>query len=183
MPKKKSEYQIAFGGLKNGWHDFQFDIEKKFFDEVGSEEAIEGFELVADCKFEKQSTLLILEAKLQGSLTLSCDRCLIEYQHPVEIEERVVIKFASVSEQVNTEDLIEIPFGSHQLDLHQFLYELILLSLPMKRVKPNCNETKDTCDIVVLEKLEAFNTQEEEIKNKEIDQQWAALKNIKFNPN
>jgi uncharacterized protein len=183
MPKKKNEYQIEFGGLKAGWHNFEFDIEKTFFDQISEEEEIENFQLHADCKLEKQSTLLVLEVKLTGFLSLSCDRCLIDYQHPVEIEERVVVKFASVTEQINTEELIEIPFGAHNLNLQQFFYEMILLSLPMKRVRPDCKNSAATCDIEVLNKLADFKTEEEEIKSKETDQKWAALKNIKFNPN
>ncbi len=183
MPKKKSEYQIEFGGLKPGWHDFNFDIRKSFFDEMSSDEEMNDFQLVANCKLEKQSTLLVLNVQLNGALQLSCDRCLIDYEQPVLLEESVVIKFASVSEQINTEDLIEIPFGAHQFNLEQFFYELILLSLPMKRIKPNCKNNTETCDVNVLNKLEAFKTEEEEIKNKETDQTWAALKNIKFNPN
>ncbi len=183
MPKKKSEYQIEFGGLKPGWHDFNFELNKSFFDEMSSEEEIDGFHLLANCKLEKQSTLLVLEVQLNGALHLSCDRCLIAYQQPIQLEERVVIKFASVSEQINTEDLIEIPFNAHQFNLEQFFYELILLSLPMKRIKPNCKNSAETCDIDVLNQLNQFKTEEEEIKNKETDQTWAALKNIKFNPN
>jgi uncharacterized protein len=183
MPKKKNDYQIEFGGLKSGWHDFDFEINQTFFEEISSEEEIENFQLRADCRLEKQSTLLVLEVKLTGHLDLSCDRCLIDFKHAVNIEDRVVVKFASLTEQVNTEELIELPFNAHQLNLHQFFYELILLSIPMKRVKSDCNNSANTCDINVLNKLEDFKTEEEEIKNIETDQKWAALKNIKFNPN
>jgi uncharacterized protein len=183
MPKKKNAYQIEFGGLKNGWHDFQFDINETFFDEDRkSEMELSIFHFSIDCRLEKQSTLIVLELSLKGYLDLSCDRCLIAYKHPIQHEERMVVKFASVSEQVHTEELIEIPFGEHQLKLDHVFYEMLLLALPMKRIKPDCKSNAKTCDINVLKKLEDF-IPEEKNDNTDPDSPWSVLKNIKFNQN
>jgi DUF177 domain-containing protein len=76
------------------------------------------------------------------------------------------------------DDIITIAANEHELDLSQYIYEYITLSLPIKRVHPEDEKGNSTCNKEVLKKLEKFLIEEE---NKNTDPRWNGLKNIKLN--
>ncbi|WP_372651771.1 DUF177 domain-containing protein, partial [Draconibacterium sp.] len=71
----KSKYNIEFKGLKEGLHDYQFEVNDKFF--VHFEESlVDNGEVSVKVEHEKRSAFLKLSFALEGWLELVCDRCL-----------------------------------------------------------------------------------------------------------
>ena len=167
------EYIIPIKGLKEGVHDFKFNINKKFFDhydflEVGESDAKVNVELTIS------PYVLTFKINISGYITLACDRCLDEYKEYINIDNTLFGKITK--EEDFDEDIISISEDENEIDLSQYIYEFINLGLPTKRVHPLNNDGESTCNIKMIEKLETFYHKVEE---KEIDHRWSKLKNLK----
>ncbi len=165
-------YTIPVSGLKEGCHTIDFEINKEFFEKFEESEVKEG-SLIASVDIDKRTTHADLIIRISGSVRLCCDRCLEMFSHPVDCENRLLIKFGK-SLEYSDPDVLSISADEHELDLAQHLYEFIHLALPIRRVHPDDNEGNSTCDQVMLKKLEEFII-EDEIKD---DPRWDELKRL-----
>lgn len=167
-----SSYTILLGGLKEGHHTIDFEIDKEFFEQFEESEVKEG-SLIADIEMDKRSTHLDLVIRISGSVRISCDRCLEMFFQPVSSENRLLIKYGKSVEDIDP-DILSVPIDEHELDLQQQIYELILLALPIRRVHAADKNGKSTCDPVMLKKLEELQVEEE----KDNDPRWDELKKL-----
>lgn len=168
-------YKIPFSGLKEGRHYFDFEIDNKFFENFEESEVREG-NLKANVTLDKRSTHLDLAISINGSVRISCDRCLGMFSYPINSENRLLVKFGKNIEEIDP-DILYLPYGENELDLQQHLYEFVLLALPIKRVHPNDSEGNSTCDPVMLKKLDELKIEEES----DTDPRWDELKKLMNN--
>jgi len=91
----------------------------------------------------------------------------------------MVVKFGEELNDDNDEILI-IPHGEHQINVSQFIYEMIVLSIPRKKIHPGINDGTLKSDI--LEKLEELKPKEKKNLN-EIDPRWEDLKKLLIDKN
>ena len=68
-------YDIPWKGLSNGCHDFNFEIDDRFFGEFG-DSGIQGGRMKAEVRMEKSAAMLLLHVTIKGEVTVECDRCL-----------------------------------------------------------------------------------------------------------
>ena len=167
--KALKEYVIPFVGLKEGEHDYAFDIDAKFFESFDNSEIIKA-DVHVDILLEKQERMLIFNFKTNGNIVIPCDRCLADLVAPVKGDDRLIVKFGQEYEE-ESDEVIVIPEKESHIDLSNFIYEFIMLKLPIQRVHP---EGEGLCDEEVIEKLD-------EHKEAEIDPRWEALKQLKEN--
>jgi uncharacterized protein len=167
-----SSYTILLGGLKEGHHTIDFEIDKEFFEKFEDSEVKEG-SLFANVVLDKRSTHLDMIIKVSGSVRISCNRCLEMFSQPVCSENRILVKFGKSIEDTDP-DILSVPIDEYKLDLQQQIYEFIILALPIKRVHPADKNGKNACDPVMLKKLEELIIEEE----KENDPRWDELKKL-----
>lgn len=171
---RHTPYEIPFSGLKLGKHQFDFQIDKSFFDSFNYDE-FNAADIKVSATLNKMSTMMELELKAEGWVNVACDLTSEPYNQPIKSTLELVVKFA---EEFNDEDdeILVIPFGSHQFNIAQYIYEMLVLAVPSKRVHPGIKE--GTLDSEILKKLEEL--QPKEIKNEEneIDPRWDALKGL-----
>jgi uncharacterized metal-binding protein YceD (DUF177 family) len=165
-------YTIPLSGLKEGRHTIDFEIDKKFFEKFEESEVKEG-SLVANIEMDKRSSHSDLVIRISGSVRICCDRCLEMFFHPVNCENRLLVKFEKNVNDTNP-DIISVPVDEPELDMLQHIYEFIHLALPIKRVHPDDKNGESTCDPVMLKKLDEHIV-EEEIEN---DPRWDELKKL-----
>jgi uncharacterized metal-binding protein YceD (DUF177 family) len=167
-----SSYTIPLSGLKEGHHTIDFEIDKEFFEPFEESEVKEG-SLVANIEMDKRSSHLDMLIKVSGSVRISCDRCLEMFSQTVSCENRLLVKFGKDIEDIDP-DILSLPVDAYELDLQQQIFEFVILALPIKRVHPVDKNGKNTCDPVMLKKLEKFIIEEE----KENDPRWDELKKL-----
>jgi uncharacterized metal-binding protein YceD (DUF177 family) len=165
-------YTIPLGGLKEGHHTIDFEIDKEFFEQFEESEVKDG-SLIANIEIDKRSSHLDLIIKVSGCVRISCDRCLELFSQPVLSENRLLVKFGRSIEDIDP-DILSVPVDENELDLQQPIYEFIILALPIKRVHPVDKNGNSTCDPVMLKKLEELIVEEE----KENDPRWDELKKL-----
>lgn len=170
----KSQYIIQFGGLSVGEHQFEFDITDKFFEQY-TESEITKANIHVNATLIKQNSLLQLLFDFEGTVGLSCDRCLIDYDQPISGNEKLVIKHGNPDE--SNDEILVLREGLDEVDFSQYLYEYIALAIPNRRVPCEDVDEDIKCDEETLAK---FN--ETKIDN-EPNPEWDQLKNIKFNNN
>lgn len=169
--KVTNEFLIPFLGLKNGKHQFEYQISKAFFDHFEYDE-FDSSAIKVNLVLEKQSTMLELNFKHSGTINVPCDVTNELFDMPVKGKLKLIVRFGEKFNDEN-EELLILPFGEHQVDVSQYIYEMIVLSIPLKRVSPEAKDKK------ALEKLNSIEVKDEqEVKEEEIDPRWAALKKL-----
>ena len=162
--KIQNQYIIQFGGLKEGLHDFEFQFQKKFFDEFPSMEAQDG-NLTAQVNLQKKRTFLVFKVTLSGSLKLQCDRCLEYYEQEIHFDGKFYVKFSDREDNSEeTDEVIFLNTDEQQIDLKHYFYESISLSIPYKRMHPTI-KGRPGCNNEMLKFIEDYSDtkhQEEE---------------------
>lgn len=173
----KSQYVIQFGGLPMGEHQFEFEVNEKFFEQFDDSEITKA-NIKVDVTVIKQNSLLQFLFDFEGTVNLSCDRCLINYDCPISGHEKLIVKHGSPEE--SNDELLVLHEGLDEADISQYLFEYIELSIPSRKVP--CEEEEDLgviCDEETLKKFNELKIDEEPTPN----ENWDKLKNIKFNNN
>lgn len=161
---------IPFVGLKEGLHQYSFELDASFFSQFEFSIIKDGlFQVKLD--FLKKSNLFELKFDINGEIYTSCDRCLLSLVLPASSEEELIVKFGETQFQ-ETDEILVIPHGEYELDLNEILYEFINLLMPIK-VK---HSKIEDCDQEVIKKLKKLSKKDE---NQEVDPRWAALSKFK----
>ncbi|MEW4922158.1 DUF177 domain-containing protein [Algibacter sp. 2305UL17-15] len=173
--KPLKEYTIPFVGLKVAIHDFEFKIDQTFFDYFEYED-FNAVKVAVNVALTKKETLLELHFKINGHVTINCDLTNEPYNQGIENEFDLVVKFGQEYNDENI-DILIIPHGEYEINIQQYIYELIILAVPIKRIHPGVED--GTLDSEILEKLEELSPKgEKEKTNEEIDPRWNTLKKL-----
>ena len=170
------EYLIPFVGLKIGKHQFDYQIDNTFFKNFDYDE-YNAVSVKVDIVLEKKSTMLELDFKHKGTVNVPCDVSGEEFDLPIKGKLKLLVKFGDAFNDEN-EELLILPHGEYQVNVSQYIYELIILSVPLRRVHPG---VKDGSLSDVIEKLESLSPKEnkkEEQQNNDIDPRWENLKKL-----
>lgn len=167
---KHSELIIPFKGLSIGNHHYDFVISDSFFESFEPLNIQKG-KIDLSLDFEKESGLLSLLFHFNGTVSLTCDRCLEEYDQPVADDFRLIVKFGEDYQEI-TDEIVEISITEHRFDLSQYIYEYVQLMLPLKHVHPDDALGNSTCKPEMLEKLK-------ELSKPATDPRWEALSKLK----
>ncbi len=129
------EYKIAYKGLKNGLHTFDFQVDGALFASRGNDDI-----LAASCRahveMERAERTLTLHTTVEGTVTVPCDRCLEPCEVPVHFEGDLLVRLSEEQGEYDGEVMWVSPAES-EVDLAQYLYESIVLALPYQRVHPD----------------------------------------------
>ncbi|WP_124979284.1 YceD family protein [Nonlabens xiamenensis] len=174
-------FTIAFAGLKQGEHQFKYEIHDEFFENFGYEEFHDA-SLNVTAVLDKRSTLMDLSLEAQGTVNVNCDLTNEPFDLPVEAQMELVVKFGPEFNDEN-EDLLVLPHGEFEFNIAQYVYEMIVLSIPQKRIHPGVED--GTLDSDVLDKLDELSvTIPDDQEDKEnTDPRWDALKKLKTDNN
>jgi uncharacterized metal-binding protein YceD (DUF177 family) len=172
--RKLKEFTIPFVGLKQGKHRFEYSIDNKFFEHFEYDE-FNSANLKVDLLLEKKSTMMELTFEASGTVNIQCDLTNEPYDQSLNNELFLVIKFGEEYNDDN-EELLILPHGEYEVNVQQYIYELIVLSVPSKRVHPGV--ANGTLRSDVLDKLEELSPGEKETKVEDIDPRWNKLKNL-----
>lgn len=157
-----SFYNIAFKGLSQGKHIFDFEVDDKFFAEFEGGLVEKGLVNVR-LTIEKQSSLMILWFDIKGTVNVQCDRCLEMFDQSIKSQDRIFVKFGE-KEYVDGDDVIWVGANDYQLNVSQLIYEFIGLAIPIKNNHPDDQEGNSTCDPEMIERLKNYVIREEEQK-------------------
>ena len=168
--KDLKEFNIPFVGLKEGKHLFEYKIDNTFF-ELYDYNEFEKSSIDVTLEFVKKSTLFELEFTASGSVNVPCDVTNEYFDLEITATLPLVVKFGQEYNDENEEILI-LPHEVYQFSVAQFIYEMIVLGIPNKRVHPKILD--GTMETEALEQLEI----KEEKTVETTDPRWDKLKNL-----
>lgn len=169
------EFEIAYVGLKVGKHEFNYDIDGRFFKHF-QDSPIHDCAVKVKLEFEKKETFFILNFYIDGTVQTECDRCLTPFAKEIFGDYTLYVKFAEDPSKMEPNDeVLYIARDESVIDVSQLVYEYIILCLPMQRL--GCTKPGDEpqCNKEVLKYLAQGGVR----KTEETDPRWAALKNFK----
>jgi uncharacterized metal-binding protein YceD (DUF177 family) len=169
----EKKFIIPFVGLKEGKHRFDFVVNDKFFEFYKYDEILDA-NINVGLDFVKKSTLFELHFSAKGDIKVACDVTNEHYKEPIDTTLDLVIKFGNEFNNENEEILI-IPHSEFQLDVAQFIYEMIVLAVPRKKVHPGVAD--GTLKSEILDKLKELQPKENTI-NQDTDPRWSKLKDL-----
>ncbi|MGL2993145.1 YceD family protein [Flavobacterium sp. TSSA_36] len=178
---KRKEFIIPFVGLKLGKHQFEYQINSSFF-EIFDFNEFEKSAIKVKVVLEKKANLLELDFKHKGTVQVPCDQTGEEFDLPIKGKIKLIVRFGETFNNDN-EELLILPYGEFEIDIAQYIYEMIVLSVPLRRVHPGVKD--GTLQTETLEKLKNL-TASKEVKEKNteqvskdnIDPRWDKLKQL-----
>ena len=185
----EKDFLIQFSGLKTGEHRFEYHIENDFFDLFNYDE-FNNANITIEAILLKKDTIMELFLSHKGTVNVPCDVTNENFDLPVNGSLKIIVKFGEEFNNDN-EDLLILPHKEFQFSVAQFIYEMIALSVPYKRVHPSIAQDyqteEDDLDFLDDEDLEMINednfigneeTDEHSSTNKETDPRWDELKKL-----
>ena len=145
--KNLRTFEIDIVALKSGLHSFTFHLDNSFF--AYFKEHQNGFIEKGNCNaeviLEKNEHLIRATFSINGTVELVCDRSLDEFDYEVEVEEIILYKY-SEEERELTEEIILITRRTPNINVGEFLYEFLMLDIPMKKLHPRFWEEDEYLD-------------------------------------
>ena len=169
-------FDIQFVGIKLGSHQYEYKIEQTFF-ELFEFEEYNSVDVKIKLQLEKKTTLLELQFLAEGFVNVNCDVTNKPYNQAIQSEFSLVVKFGHEYNDDN-ESILVIPHGAYEVNVAQYIYELIVLAVPQKRIHPGVED--GSLDSDILKTLEKFSPKGSKANNshKDTDPRWDSLKKL-----
>lgn len=173
---RAADFKVNIIGLSQKSHRFDFTFGDDFF-KIYGKSLLEGGQFEAQVTLDKRETLIEANFHIQGAAHLLCDRSLEPFDYPMDIDRRILFKYGE-EEMELSEEIVLITREQTALDLGKYMYELIAVDLPMKRLHPRFVDEEENAeeDIQLV-----YSSPADETKNEEdnIDPRWEKLKKLK----
>lgn len=184
---KFDQYNIQLKDFGSAKQTFEYLLENDYFAKINSPEVQKGI-LKAMVIVVKKTNLFELKINIDGKVLMPCDRCLDEMEQPIHAKDTIQVKLGdSFSEEG---DVVIIPETDGAINIAWFLYEIIVLNIPLKHIHQpgECNKMM----VVKLKKhlthkkiddedgLDDDDVGDDDMEEKSIhtDPRWDGLKNI-----
>jgi len=147
---KRRAFEIAFVGLKPGIHEFVYEIDDQFFAENG-EKDFTNCTATIKLQLDKKTSFMLLKFEIGGKADVICDRCNNTLAVDLWDEFNMVVKMVDNPDQMNEQeddpDIFYISRTESHLQVADWIYEFVSLSIPMQRMcdeqemgGPQCNK-------------------------------------------
>jgi len=168
------QFSIPFSGLADGVHEFDFQVDTKFFAAFEAS-PIKDAAIQNHLIFDKRADMMVLTFENRGTINTTCDRCLEEFDLPIDDTQSLIFKFSDDAN--NDPDVVHLPKGTKTLNAAEYIYEFIILAIPMIKTHDLADED---CDEEMLNYLDPIE-EEEDKKDEPENPIWGALKNFNNN--
>lgn len=178
-------YNVVLKDLNIETRVYEYKLDDAYFKKIDSPEVQKG-NVKAIVKAQKKNQYFELEFSLEGIVLVPCDRCLDDMEQAISYKEKLQVKFGNkFSEE---DEIVIVPEADGAINVAWFLYEFIVLNIPMKHVHApgECNKTMVTKLKRHITKSKDDNDTELEIEDdddfatddNQIDPRWEGLQNI-----
>lgn len=181
--------------MAEGTHTIEYHLGKKFFVDMESAD-IRDADLTVHLDVDHRHDLYDLRFKIDGTVTILCDRCLDEMQWPIDAAYNITVK---IGDRYNddSDDVLEIPAADRYLNVSYMIYDTVSLAVPIKHVHPmgKCNRAMSALlkkhrasdDPVAEELMEEMDrmtddsSAADDTPTDNVDPRWDALKKLTDN--
>jgi uncharacterized metal-binding protein YceD (DUF177 family) len=176
---RRREFEIAFVGLKPGVHEYNYSIDDKFF-EAFQQQDFRNCKANIKLSLDRKNSFMLLKFEIGGSLELTCDRCNNNLPFDLWDEFNITVKMVEEPELMNDQeedpDVYYISRGESHLEVANWIYEFINLSIPMQKACEYEDMSGPHCNKAAMDMLKKMEPAEEEEKANPI---WKDLEKFK----
>ncbi len=171
------KYNVDLKGLKAEPLVLEFTLDNAFFADIDGEEFQKGA-VKAVVRAKKSREVYDFDFELAGTVVVPCDRCLDDLD--VEFETTNSLRVKLGEEYADDGDMVVVPEQDGDFNIAWYLYEFIVLALPMKRV-----HAPGKCNREMAGKLGKHMRGEKSVDDSDdavvdTDPRWEILKNIQI---
>lgn len=156
--KTLQHFSLPVSGMKNGNHTFNFELDDSFF-QFFENSLIQKGRFEARVEVDKRASLLVMEAWIKGYMNTSCDRCLAYILLPVEAKSTIHVKPGNPDE--SDDEILYMEPEETSLNIASWLYESLLVSVPLIKVYDCENEKVSPCNQEILKILNSKRSDDE----------------------
>jgi len=170
--KVSEKYRIDIFKLTNDEHEYEFEIDKDFFEIFDFSEIKEGF---GNCHVTlvKTSSMITMDFDISISIGLICDRSLDNFDYPIKVNEQIMFKYGD--EEADLSDNVKvITQNTQSVNVAHHVFEMMTVMIPMKKLHPRFEESEEEEDEIIY----TSETPEEDSSEETIDPRWNALKDL-----
>lgn len=149
-------FEIPVSGLRDGLHQFDFTVGGGFLAAFEQSPIVEG-ELDVHLDFDKRPSMFVLDFIISGTVKTTCDRCLAAIDLPISGEHSLVVKLSEEAGLEEAEVVYMLP-TIEQVNVAPFVYEFIVLSIPMVKVYDCETDENPACNLEMLKLLDQSNS-------------------------
>lgn len=169
------EFSLPIQGLKVGIHQYQYTIDASFFKHFEAS-PVEESEIKVDLELDMRSNMMILDFVLEGWMSAACDRCSADIKLPLQNEQTLFVKYSEEKEEED-DDVVFISREAPELNVAKFIYEFVVLSLPITNTYDCESDNPRPCNMEVLDYLNKINeNDDDDVSGGSV---WDALKDLK----
>jgi uncharacterized metal-binding protein YceD (DUF177 family) len=160
--ERPGELKIPYRELSVGDHRFEFVVGESFF-EGFDHSLVNGGEARIAVDVHRNVSGMTLVFSIEGHARVECDRCLEPLTLPVNWQGELPVKVdAARAGEYDGEAIFAAP-GEESVDLSQWVYESICLSLPMTRVHGEDENGVSLCDPDMLSRFKIASEEDDGI--------------------
>lgn len=136
-------YNVILKDLTNDTSVFEYELDNDYFKKIDSPEVQKG-DVKVKLTVHKKVNSFDLHFVLDGNVLIPCDRCLDEMAQNISYKEKLQVKFGD--KFADEDDIVIVPESEGAINVAWFLYEFIVLNIPIKHVHApgECNKTMVT---------------------------------------
>lgn len=166
--------KIDLKGLKEVETTREYDLDDQFFTALDGSQLEHG-SLHVSVSIRKMAGFYELTFHTEGTVTITCDRCLDDMQQPIAADDRLTVKLGDTYSE--DDDAVTIDENEGILDLAWHIYEFTMLAIPIKHV-----HAPGKCNSVMMQKLHELSNvvRSNEEEAEAVDPRWEKLKNLKI---
>ena len=165
--------KVDLRGLKDEVTTLEFNLDNAYFEALDGADVKQG-SLHVSVSIRKATGFFEFNFHTAGTVIVTCDRCLDDMEQPVETDNRLIVKLGSIYSE--EDDLVVVPENEGILDMTWFIYEFVVLVIPIRHVHApgKCNPVMTKA----LEELSADRSSDEE-SDQPTDSRWEKLLKLK----
>ena len=184
-------YKIDLLSAGLGGKTFEYEIGDNFFAQIDG--LIQRGTIHTTVACLSAGSIFKFQIQSVGTVIVPCDRCLSDLELRIETTDELNVKLGD--EYADEGECVIVPEAEGYLDLAQFIYEFIVLSMPI-----TCSHEPGKCDEAMMHELsrhQATRSGEEDAEQEDsasgdaleeemgedsdepVDSRWAALKQLK----
>lgn len=164
-------YSIPIQGLKVGIHEYQFELDQKFFS-LFDGSPVPDSAITYDVQMDKRPDMLLFAFQMKGSIHTECDRCTAMIDLPLSTQRQLIVKFGE-AEGETEDEVVFIHRESSDFNVARYLYEFTVLALPLTNIYDCQSNANPPCNQEILSILQ------KSAGAQESNSIWDSLKNLK----
>ena len=134
-------YKVDLKSMSVDVQTFEYKLDNVFFSHIGSDDVQKG-KLTVNLTVKKIPMMYELYFQIEGTIVIPCDRCLDDMDFVVSTTNRLIVKLGKEYAE-ESDEIIVIPEEEGEINLAWFIYEFIVLTIPIKHIHApgKCNKT------------------------------------------